>query len=67
MFERVSGCFGIEARYPFLDKQVVQEFLWLSDSLKNKEFKQCIAQYMRKTNFPFFNNSSAVGEKFSTR
>lgn len=56
MFERVCGCFGIEARYPFLDKQVVQEFLWLSDSLKNKEFKQCLAQYMRKTNFPFLEN-----------
>jgi asparagine synthetase B (glutamine-hydrolysing) len=34
MFERVAGCFGIESRYPFLDKQVVQEFLWLSDTLK---------------------------------
>lgn len=56
MFERVGGCFGIESRYPFLDKQVVQEFLWLSDGLKNKEFKQCIAQYMRKYKFPFLVN-----------
>lgn len=56
MFERVGGCFGIESRYPFLDKQVVQEFLWLSDTLKNSEFKQCIAQYMRKNNFPFLEN-----------
>lgn len=56
MFERVGGCFGIESRYPFLDKQVVQEFLWLSDKLKNSEFKQCIAQYMRKNNFPFLEN-----------
>lgn len=56
MFERVGGCFGIESRYPFLDKQVVQEFLWLSDELKNKEFKQCIAQYMRIHNFPFLEN-----------
>lgn len=56
MFERVGGCFGIESRYPFLDKQVVQEFLWLVDSVKNSEFKQCIAQYMRNNNFPFLEN-----------
>jgi asparagine synthetase B (glutamine-hydrolysing) len=56
MFERVAGCYGIESRYPFLDKQVVQEFLWLGDGLKNKEFKQCIAQYMRKSDFPFLQN-----------
>jgi asparagine synthetase B (glutamine-hydrolysing) len=56
MFERVAGCFGIESRYPFLDKQVVQEFLWLSDTLKNSEFKQCISQYMIKKNFPFLKN-----------
>lgn len=56
MFERVAGCFGIESRYPFLDKHVVQEFLWLNDNIKNKEFKQCIAQYMRKEQFPFLDN-----------
>jgi len=56
MFERVAGCFGIESRYPFLDKHVVQEFLWLNDNIKNKEFKQCIGQYMRKYNFPFLEN-----------
>ena len=57
MFERVGGCFGIESRYPFLDKQVVQEFLWLKDTIKNKEFKQCIAQYMRDNKFPFLENA----------
>ena len=56
MFERVGGCFGVETRYPFLDKQVVQEFLWLNDDLKNSEFKQCISQYMRKNEFPFLEN-----------
>ena len=59
MFERIGGCFGIESRYPFLDKQVVQEFLWLNDNIKNKEFKQCIAQYMRKYNFPFLSNEKS--------
>ena len=56
MVERVAGAYGIEARYPFLDINVVQEFLWLHDDIKNKEFKQCIAQYMRKSNFPFEEN-----------
>ena len=27
--EVVAGSHGLEARYPFLDRQVVQEFLWL--------------------------------------
>ena len=33
--EYVSGAFGIEGRYPYLDKNVVQEFLWLDSNLKN--------------------------------
>jgi asparagine synthetase B (glutamine-hydrolysing) len=56
MFERVAGCYGIEARYPFLDKHVVQEFLWLNDTLKNKEFKQCLSQYMKLNKFPYLEN-----------
>jgi asparagine synthetase B (glutamine-hydrolysing) len=56
MFERVAGCYGIESRYPFLDKHVVQEFLWLNDNIKNSEFKQCLAQYMRANKFPFLEN-----------
>jgi asparagine synthetase B (glutamine-hydrolysing) len=51
--ERIPGAWGIEARYPFLDKEVVQEFLWLSDELKNSEYKQCLAYTLRKHGFPF--------------
>ena len=51
--EYVCGCYGIEARYPFLDKKVVQEFLLLSASLKNKNYKAPIHYYFKKTNFPF--------------
>ena len=32
--ETITGTWGVEGRYPFLDKRVVQEFLWLSNSLK---------------------------------
>lgn len=53
--ETVSGTWGIEGRYPFLDKQVVQEFLWLSASLKNKHYKAPIHNYLATHNYPFEN------------
>jgi hypothetical protein len=40
-------------RYPFLDKDVVQEFLWLHEDLKNKEYKAPIHHYFKQINFPF--------------
>lgn len=51
--EYVGGCFGIEMRYPFLDKNVVQEFLWLKHTLKNLEYKAPIDFYFKKYNFPY--------------
>ena len=51
--EYVGGSFGIEMRYPFLDKDVVQEFLWLHHSLKNQEYKAPIDYYFKQNNFPF--------------
>eukprot|EP00913_Durusdinium_trenchii_P020614 g19360.t1 len=37
--ELVAGVHGVEARYPFLDRMVVQEFLWLSPTVKNAKYK----------------------------
>jgi asparagine synthetase B (glutamine-hydrolysing) len=51
--EYVGGSFGIEMRYPFLDKYVVQEFLWLTADLKNKEYKAPIDYYFNNLNFPY--------------
>jgi asparagine synthetase B (glutamine-hydrolysing) len=51
--EYVGGSFGIEMRYPFLDKNVVQEFLWLHQDLKNKEYKAPIDYYFNINNFPY--------------
>lgn len=51
--EIVSGTWGVEGRYPFLDKQVVQEFLWLSNELKNGNYKSVIHNYLTKHNYPF--------------
>ena len=42
--EYICGTFGIEARYPFLDKQVVQEFLSLSHHIKNSQYKSSITK-----------------------
>ena len=53
MFERTAGACGIETRYPFLDRNAVQNFLWLSDELKNYNYKQCLHQLMSARSFPF--------------
>lgn len=51
--EYVAGHFGIETRYPFLDKNLVQEFLWLRADLKNLKYKNCLDEYLTVNNFPF--------------
>ena len=51
--EYVSGSHGIEGRYPFLDTEVVQEFLWLKPELKNKFYKSVLHNYMGENQYPF--------------
>jgi asparagine synthetase B (glutamine-hydrolysing) len=55
--EYVAGSHGIEARYPFLDKNVVQEFLWLTCDLKNKNYKAPLYEYLTRNKFPFLQNT----------
>jgi len=43
----VSLSYGIETRNPFLDKRLAQEWLWISPSLKNKESKGPIKNFLR--------------------
>jgi asparagine synthetase B (glutamine-hydrolysing) len=54
--ELAAGVFGVEARYPFLDRAVVQEFLWLSVELKNRSYKAPLHDYMTRHNYPFDEN-----------
>ena len=54
--EMVGGSYGIECRYPFLDFDLVQEFLWLKPELKNKYYKSVLHYYMKENNFPFKEN-----------
>lgn len=44
--EFISGAFGIEARYPFLDRAVVQEWLWLHPELKNGYYKKPLLDHL---------------------
>jgi len=51
--EYVAGCYGIETRYPYLDTALVQEFLWLTPELKNKNYKAPLHEYFKRNNYPF--------------
>lgn len=51
--EYIAGSHSIETRYPYLDRDVVQEFLWLKRELKNKNYKAPIHEYLKRNNFPF--------------
>lgn len=54
--EFVGGHYGIETRYPFLDRDLVQEFLWLDVSLKNSSYKSAIESYLLKMEYPYEKN-----------
>ena len=51
--EYAGGAFNIETRYPFLDKDLVQEFLWLTPELKNRHYKAPLRKYLLDNGFPF--------------
>jgi len=54
--ELVAGAFGVEGRYPFLDRAAVQEFLWLSPELKSRHYKAPLHEYMTRHGYPFDEN-----------
>ncbi len=49
----VAGALGTEGRFPYLDRQLVQEFLWLSPELKNRNYKAPLHEYMTRCGYPF--------------
>ena len=51
--ESICGGYGLEGRYPYLDKNLIQEFLWLNVNLKNKKYKMPLNNYMTSHNYPF--------------
>jgi len=54
--ECIAGSLGIETRYPFLDRQLVQEYLWLSPDLKNNGYKAPLREYLLRKGYPFTEN-----------
>ena len=61
--ECVTGCFGIESRYPFLDKKVVQEFLSLHHTLKNSMYKAPITNFLLENNYPHSSGNPEIFKK----
>lgn len=51
--EDIAKLYGIEVRYPFLDVDLVQEFLWLKPEMKNKNYKAPLFEYLTRNNVPF--------------
>ena len=51
--EIISGLYGIEGRYPYLDKDVVQEYLNLTYKLKNSDYKAPMKYLFEKLNYPY--------------
>jgi asparagine synthetase B (glutamine-hydrolysing) len=54
--EEIAELYGIEVRYPYLDIDLVQEFLWLSQDLKNRNYKAPLFEYLTLNNVPFEKN-----------
>ena len=50
--EHVGGTYGLETRYPFLDFDLVQEFLWLRADLKNQRYKAPIDNALKHLSWP---------------
>ena len=53
MNECVAGAYGIEGRFPFFDRALVQEFLRLKPNLKNAEEKAPIINFFKEHNYPY--------------
>jgi len=51
--EEIAVLYGIEVRYPFLDINLVQEYLWLTVELKNCNYKAPLYEYLTKNDVPF--------------
>ncbi len=62
--ESISGSFGIEGRYPYLDKDVVQAYLNLTPTLKNMYFKSPLTNFLNIHNYPINNVKKGFNPSF---
>ena len=51
--EQIAKIYGIKIRYPFLDIDLIQEFLWLKVELKNRNYKAPLFEYLTKNHVSF--------------
>jgi len=51
--EEIAALYGIECRYPYLDIDLAQEYLWLTADLKNSFYKAPLREYLIRNRFPF--------------
>ena len=59
----VSLANGLETRNPFLDKKLVQEWLWVSSDLKNKEYKGPIKHFLSKRGIFLSTSTTGLGDQ----
>lgn len=50
--ECITGSFGVESRYVYLDTKLVQDFLNLTPKLKNSLYKSPIVNFLKKYEYP---------------
>lgn len=55
--------YGIESRNPFLDKELVQEWLWISSSLKNSDHKGPIKNFLKDRNIILSKSITGLGDQ----
>lgn len=65
MFSYVTDFYDINVKYPFLDKEVVQEFLFLSAENKNQCYKSPLSYFMSFYQYPFQNHKVGFDAKKS--
>jgi len=51
--EFIGRLYGVEARYPYLDIDLVQEFLHLTPKLKNVAYKAPLHEYFTRNKYPY--------------
>lgn len=59
----ICHAYGLEARNPFLDKKLTQEWLSLSSDLKNKESKGPIKNFLRKRQISISKKVAGLGNQ----
>ena len=59
--ENVGGSYSMETRYPFLDRDLVQEYLWLSADLKNSRYKRPLRDLFEKHHYPYREEKKGFG------